>query len=94
MSQHSSPMVTPERPRPRGIAHYLALAERFVLIMIAIVLSVLAVLLLVGLLPLALAGILLSRRSADELRATFGCGPAERTRARTIWKRPQTMSRW
>ena len=46
MSQHSSPMVTPERPRPRGIAHYLALAERFVLIMIAIVLSVLAVLLL------------------------------------------------
>ena len=33
---------------------------------------VLAVLLLVGLLPLALAGILLSRRSADELRAVEG----------------------
>jgi len=33
---------------------------------------VLAVLLLVGLLPLALAGVLLSRRSADELRAVEG----------------------
>ena len=33
---------------------------------------VLAVLLLVGLLPLALAGTLLSRRSADELRAIEG----------------------
>ena len=33
---------------------------------------VLAVLLLVGLLPLALAGVMLSRRSADELRAVEG----------------------
>src|SRR3989449_5699616 len=33
---------------------------------------VLAVLLLVGLLPLALAGVLLSRRSAEELRAVEG----------------------
>src|SRR3989442_12795985 len=33
---------------------------------------VLAVLLLVGLLPLGLAGVLLSRRSAEELRATEG----------------------
>src|SRR6058998_1876840 len=33
---------------------------------------VLAVLLLVGLLPLGLAGVLLSRRSADELRAMEG----------------------
>jgi len=41
-----SPLVPPARPRPRGIAHYLALAERFVLIMIAIVLSLLALLLL------------------------------------------------
>jgi hypothetical protein len=38
-------MTTPP-PHPTGVAHYLALAERFVLIMIAIVLSVLAVLLL------------------------------------------------
>jgi phosphate starvation-inducible membrane PsiE len=41
-----SPLVPPDHPRPRGIAHYLALAERFVLIMIAIVLSLLALLLL------------------------------------------------
>jgi phosphate starvation-inducible membrane PsiE len=46
MSQHSSPIVTPEHARPWGVAHYLALAERFVLIMIAVVLSALAVLLL------------------------------------------------
>ena len=45
MSEHISPLVTPA-PKPRGIAHYLALVERFVLIMIAIVLSILAVLLL------------------------------------------------
>jgi uncharacterized membrane protein (DUF373 family) len=45
-------------PRPRGIAHYLALAERLVLIMIAIVLSVLAVLLLgAGVIALINAGI-------------------------------------
>lgn len=42
MSHHLAP---PPRKRS-GIAHYLALAERFVLIMIAIVLSLLAVLLL------------------------------------------------
>jgi uncharacterized membrane protein (DUF373 family) len=46
MSQKSIPLVSPEHARPRGVAHYLALAERFVLICIAIVLSVLAVLLL------------------------------------------------
>jgi uncharacterized membrane protein (DUF373 family) len=46
MTQHSSPSVSPEHARPRGVAHYLALVERFVLIMIAIVLSILAVLLL------------------------------------------------
>jgi len=45
MSQRISPLVSPT-PKPRGMAHYLALVERFVLIMIAIVLSVLAVLLL------------------------------------------------
>jgi uncharacterized membrane protein (DUF373 family) len=38
-------MTTPP-PHPKGVAHYLALAERLVLIMIAIVLSVLAILLL------------------------------------------------
>src|SRR5712692_4960725 len=38
--------MIPPAPHPKGIAHYLALAERFVLIMIAIVLSALAVLLL------------------------------------------------
>src|SRR5437879_8561055 len=38
---------------------------------------VLAVLLLVGLLPLALAGVLLSRRSADELRSVEGRYQAE-----------------
>ena len=38
-------MTTPP-PHPRGVAHYLALAERFILILIAIVLSTLAVLLL------------------------------------------------
>jgi len=41
-----SPIVSPEHGKPRGVAHYLALAERFVLILIAIVLSVLAILLL------------------------------------------------
>ena len=46
MSQHMSPIVSPEHGKPRGVAHYLALAERFVLILIAIVLSVLAILLL------------------------------------------------
>jgi phosphate starvation-inducible membrane PsiE len=46
MTEHSSPLVTPKAAQPRGVAHYLALAERFVLILIAIVLSVLAVLLL------------------------------------------------
>src|SRR5258708_16911665 len=46
MSQHTAPLIAPEHPTPRGVAHYLALAERFVLILIAIVLSVLAVLLL------------------------------------------------
>jgi uncharacterized membrane protein (DUF373 family) len=46
MTQHSSPVAPPEHARPRGVAHYLALSERFVLIMIAIVLSILAVLLL------------------------------------------------
>ncbi len=46
MSQNSTPLVTAEHARPRGVAHYLALAERFVLICIAIVLSALAVLLL------------------------------------------------
>ncbi|MDX6406315.1 MAG: hypothetical protein QOH70_3770 [Blastocatellia bacterium] len=47
---------------------------------------VLAVLLLVGLLPLALAGTLLSRRSADELRATEGRYQAQlvRDKARQI----------
>jgi len=45
MTQHISPLVSP-KPKPRGIAHYLALAERVVLILIAVVLSVLAVLLL------------------------------------------------
>ena len=45
MTQHSSPMV-PQAPHPRGIAHYLALTERVVLILIAVVLSVLALLLL------------------------------------------------
>ena len=45
MSQHISPLLTPT-PKPRSVAHYLALVERFVLIMIAIVLSILAVLLL------------------------------------------------
>ena len=46
MSHRIPPLLSPDRPRPRGIAHYLALAERFVLILIAIVLSVLAILLL------------------------------------------------
>ena len=46
MSQHSSPLVSSAHPRPRGVAHYLALAERIVLVLIAIVLSVLAFLLL------------------------------------------------
>src|SRR5207302_6483439 len=47
---------------------------------------VLAVLLLVGLLPLALAGTLLSRRSADELRAIEGRYQAQlvRDKARQI----------
>jgi len=45
MTQHITPLVTPA-PKPHGVAHYLALVERFVLIMIAIVLSILAVLLL------------------------------------------------
>ena len=47
---------------------------------------VLAVLLLVGLLPLALAGTLLSRRSADELRAMEGRYQAQlvRDKARQI----------
>src|SRR5213595_698534 len=47
---------------------------------------VLAVLLLVGLLPLGLAGVLLSRRSAEELRATEGRYQAQlvRDKARQI----------
>ena len=60
MSQHMSPIVSPEHAKPRGVAHYLALAERFVLILIAIVLSVLAILLLgsgvLALVQSALAG--------------------------------------
>src|SRR6476646_8996107 len=53
---------------------------------IRILYVVLAVLLLVGLLPLALAGILLSRRSADQLRATEGRYQAQlvRDKARQI----------
>ncbi len=46
MSQHSSPLVSSAHALPRGVAHYLALAERVVLVLIAIVLSVLAFLLL------------------------------------------------
>ncbi len=46
MSHHISPPVQAHALQPRGIAHYLALAERVVLILIAIVLSVLAILLL------------------------------------------------
>ena len=46
MSEHGSPLVPTPPAHPRGVAHYLALGERFVLIMIAIVLSVLAILLL------------------------------------------------
>jgi len=46
MTHRMTPLLAPEHPRPHGIAHYLALAERFVLIMIAIVLSLLALLLL------------------------------------------------
>src|SRR5881394_4490283 len=47
---------------------------------------VLAVLLLVGLLPLGLAGVLLSRRSAEELRAIEGRYQAQlvRDKARQI----------
>jgi hypothetical protein len=43
MTHPISPLAPPP---PRGVAHYLALAERIVLILIAIVLSVLAILLL------------------------------------------------
>ena len=39
MSEHTSPIVSPEHAKPRGVAHYLALAERLVLILIAVVLS-------------------------------------------------------
>jgi uncharacterized membrane protein (DUF373 family) len=46
MTQHSSPLVSAGHARPRGVAHYLALVERVVLVLIAIVLSVLAFLLL------------------------------------------------
>jgi phosphate starvation-inducible membrane PsiE len=46
MTNHSSPLVPQQHAQPRGVAHYLALAERFVLILIAIVLSILAILLL------------------------------------------------
>jgi len=46
MTQHSSPIVSAEHARPRGVAHYIAQTERFVLILIAIVLSILAILLL------------------------------------------------
>ena len=46
MTRHSSPLVPTQPAPPHGVAHYLALAERFVLIMIAIVLSSLALLLL------------------------------------------------
>ena len=57
MSEHSNPLMTPA-PRPRGVAHYIALTERFVLILIAIVLSILAILLLgSGVLALAQAAI-------------------------------------
>src|SRR5437763_353145 len=58
MTEHSTPLVKPlviaEHAKPKGIAHYLALAERVVLILIAIVLSILAILLLgAGVLALA-----------------------------------------
>jgi len=46
MTHPISPLVPTAPARPHGVAHYLALAERFVLIMIAIVLSLLALLLL------------------------------------------------
>ena len=53
---------------------------------IRIIYIVLAVLLLVGLLPLSIAGVLLSRRSAEELRATEGRYQAQlvRDKARQI----------
>ena len=46
MTDHSSPLVPQPHAQQRGIAHYLALAERFVLMLVAITLSVLAILLL------------------------------------------------
>ena len=46
MTQHSSPLVSSAHARPRGVAHYLALTERVVLVLIAVVLSILAFLLL------------------------------------------------
>ena len=46
MSEHSSPLVTQHAAQPHGVAHYLAQAERFVLMLVAITLTVLAVLLL------------------------------------------------
>ena len=43
---HPIAPLSPQHPPARGLAHYLALAERIVLILIAIVLSILAILLL------------------------------------------------
>lgn len=58
MSEHSSPLVAPGHVQQRGVAHYLAQAERFVLMLVAIVLAILAIVLLgSGVLALAQATI-------------------------------------
>jgi len=62
---HPISPLSPEHPPARGVAHYLALTERVVLILIAVVLSVLALLLLgAGVLALIDAAL----KGADAIR--------------------------